>query len=253
LLIAFASTTGQSVKNFIVSDFFLPEVAALLGKDARSVRRWCIKGLVKNAVQTPGGHWRIGGQTLEIAAAKVKFAVMKHARGQRIRQTTITGKPIPPPMLERVENMKQKLKKSMRRDMVVLRVMDEMPPEFIPDGVWESPWIADAKTSALAWAMVSDGDFRPGVEAVADRLGIPRRKVYRLFGKNLPAARRAALEMLGIVESTKAAFDSEGDFIAISFPDHSTALERRAWGSGRPKNTVHHDPVHAVGATTRQR
>ena len=244
--------SDRSVKNFIVSDFYIPDVAALLGKDSRSVRRWCIKGLVPNAIQTPGGHWRICGPSLEVAAAKVKFAVLKHTRGQRLKKTTITGKAIPPSALERVEQMKRNLKKSMSREVLLLRVMDGMPEEFMPGGVWESPFLGDAKTTAIAWAMVSEGEFRPMVKDVSACFGIPRRKFYRWFGKTLPAARRGALKMLGIVESTKAGFDAKGESVAVSLPHHASDLERRVWGSGQVKNTIHHDPEEWFGAPKRR-
>ena len=241
--------SDRSVKNFIVSDFYLPDVAALLGKDSRSVRRWCIKGLVPNAIQTPGGHWRICGPSLEVAAAKVKFAVLKHTRGQRLKKTTITGKPIPPSALERVEQMKRNLKKSMSREVLLLRVMDGMPEEFMPDGVMESPFLVDATKTAIAWAMISEG---PRVEDIAPKFGISRRKFYRWFGKRLPEARVAALRMLGIVESTKAGFDAKGESVGISLPHHASDLERRVWGSGQVKNTTHHDPEEWFGAPKRR-
>ena len=235
-----------------MSDFFLPEVAALLGKDARSVRRWCIKGLVKNAVQTPGGHWRICGPTLEIAAAKVKFAVAKHARGQRLKKTTITGKAIPEAMLERVERMKKNLKKSMSRETVLLRVMDGMPAEFMPDGVMESPFLVDATQAAIAWAMISEDEFKPRVEDIAPKFGIPRRKFYRWFGKRLPEARAAALRMLEINQGSRGGFNSDGDAVPTYLPDEASEQELRIWGSRGAKSTTHRDPVKWVGVTSRR-
>jgi hypothetical protein len=236
-----------------VSDFFLPEIAAVLGKDARSVRRWCIKGLVPNAIQTPGGHWRICGPSLEVAAAKVKFAVLKHTRGQRLKKTTYTGKPIPPSALERVEQMKRNLKKSMSREISLLRVMDGIPAEFKPDDVMESPLLAEATKTAIAWAMISEDEFKPRVEDIAPKFGIPRRKFYRWFGKRLPEARAAALRMLEVEQGSRGGFNSDGDAVPICCPPSASARELREWGSRGPKNTTHRDPVKWIGATSRQR
>jgi len=47
--------------------FTVREVAKLKGVDRSTVRRWCERGYVKGAYQTPGGHWRIPAAWLEDA------------------------------------------------------------------------------------------------------------------------------------------------------------------------------------------
>ena len=42
-----------------MSEYRLVEVALWLGKNERTIRRWCIAGRVGGAFQTLGGHWRI--------------------------------------------------------------------------------------------------------------------------------------------------------------------------------------------------
>jgi hypothetical protein len=42
-----------------MSEFRLSDVAGWLGKDERTLRRWCIAGMVPSAFLTAGGHWRI--------------------------------------------------------------------------------------------------------------------------------------------------------------------------------------------------
>ena len=46
-----------------MSEFRLSEVAGWIGKDERTLRRWCIAGRVSGAFQTAGGHWRIRAES----------------------------------------------------------------------------------------------------------------------------------------------------------------------------------------------
>jgi hypothetical protein len=56
-----------------MSDFSLSKVAPYLGKDARTIRRWCERSIIPNAFQTKGGHWRIKGESPQsIARSFVK-------------------------------------------------------------------------------------------------------------------------------------------------------------------------------------
>ena len=136
-----------------MSEFFLPEVASLAGKDARTMRRWCIAGVVPGAFQTDGGHWRIKSTSLANAAAFAMRGAGGFSRKRTPRKMTISGKPIPPEMLARVEAMKFKQRKALPNQLAVLRILKTMPPEFAPDGVFESPFLADAAVSAIAWVL----------------------------------------------------------------------------------------------------
>jgi len=46
-----------------MSDFTLSQIAPFIEKDSRTLRRWCQAGVVPGAYQTPGGHWRIRGES----------------------------------------------------------------------------------------------------------------------------------------------------------------------------------------------
>ena len=216
-----------------MSEFFLPEVASLAGKDARTMRRWCIAGVVPGAFQTDGGHWRIKSTSLANAAAFAMRGAGGFSRKRTPRKMTISGKPIPPEMLARVEAMKFKQRKALPNQLAVLRILKTMPPEFAPDGVFESPFLADAAVSAIAWVMAATGDFRPSADDVAPAFGMDRRKFYRKFGKHLPEARLAAIRILGVnASSSSAAFVRSGDqvdVVPVAFHDYASDNERRAW------------------------
>jgi len=217
------------VKYLLMSDFFLPEVADVAGKDARTIRRWCAAGVVPGAVQTPGGHWRIRAVNLPTAAAFAMRGARGFSRKRTPRKTTISGKPIPAEMLARVEAMKRNQRKKFPAQMAVVRLLDSMPQEFAPDGVWESPFLAESVVSAIAWAMSATGELRPRVEDVSPAFGMDRRKFYRKYGDKLSAARLAALVMLGIKAPAPMAFDDAGDLTATEDFDYDDIDRRNGW------------------------
>jgi hypothetical protein len=67
----------QCVKNCLMSDFRLAQIAPFLEKDERTLRRWCELGHVPGAYRRPGGrgHWRIRGESVQIVVAAITAAV----------------------------------------------------------------------------------------------------------------------------------------------------------------------------------
>ncbi len=66
-----------------MSDFPLPEIAKICGKDARTIRRWCALGLVSGAFTTSGGHWRIKAKSVQAAARLAMRGTAGHAKNRR--------------------------------------------------------------------------------------------------------------------------------------------------------------------------
>lgn len=46
-------------KNQVIHTLSLPEVAKIARKSARTIRRWCLLGLIKGARCSKGGHWKV--------------------------------------------------------------------------------------------------------------------------------------------------------------------------------------------------
>lgn len=66
-----------------MSVFTLSKAAPLFFKDARTLRRWCEKGLVPGAYRTKGGHWRIRAKSPQSIKPRVNgFARMGKGRGE---------------------------------------------------------------------------------------------------------------------------------------------------------------------------
>jgi hypothetical protein len=220
-----------------MSDFFLPEVAELARKDARTLRRWCIAGVVPGAWKSPGGHWRIKAESLENAAGLAMRGARDFSRKRNPQKKTIGGKPVPAEMLARVEAMKRNLRKNIPSSIAVIRVLQTMPEEFAPDGVLESPFLANSVVSAIAWVMAATGELRPHVEDVAPAFGMGRRKFYRKFGKHLPDARISASRLVGVNNYQSAAFvqregrgeDMQVDIVPVCFHEYASDNELRAW------------------------
>lgn len=213
-----------------MSVFLLPEIAAKCGKDARSLRRWCISGRVTGAFQTPGGHWRVKADSLTMAAGFALRGVRGFSRKRNERKLTIGGGVIPPWMLERVASMKKNQRRRWTRDMPVLRVIDSMPAELVPEGIADTPFLADAVVSALAWAMVSTGELTPSANDIAPTFGMARRRFYRMYGRRLKEARQVALRFLGVTRSRQERyFDDAGDTVETCHFDYDE-IDRRLAG-----------------------
>jgi DNA-binding transcriptional MerR regulator len=73
----------------------LPLLAAALGKDVRTVRRYCEQGLIPGAYRTKGGHWRFRGGKVFRASLVARLATIKTRRSKRWdlkTQQSIIGK-----------------------------------------------------------------------------------------------------------------------------------------------------------------
>jgi hypothetical protein len=221
--------------KLLMSDFSLAEVAKFAGKDARTVRRWCEKGFFSGAWQTAGGHWRIRADRADMAAAMAMKAARGYSRKRTPRKLTLGGKPVPVEFLRRVEAMKAKMRRESESSLAVLRVLHAMPAELMPEGVMESPLLADAHITALAFVMAATGEFRPYAHQVAPSFGMGLRKFYRRYGKRLPEARLVALQFLGVGRGQLYVTrqDADGNTYAegVCMPESATDEERRRWGA----------------------
>ncbi len=108
-----------------------------------------------------------------------------------------------------------------------------MPAELMPEGVWESPFLADARVAALAYVMVATGEFRPYAHQIAPAFGMGLRKFYRRFGRMLPEARLAALRFLGVGKGqhyvVRHATDGHSFAEGVCMPEGATEDEIRRW------------------------
>jgi len=73
-----------------MSDFKLSEIAGWIGKDEKTLRRWCIAGRVEGAFQTQGGHWRVAieAQSPALAASNLFRSLDKQIKSGRTRKFT---------------------------------------------------------------------------------------------------------------------------------------------------------------------
>jgi hypothetical protein len=94
--------------------FSVQEIAKFARKDAKTIRRWCKRGIVPGAKRKRGGagrHWRIEGES----AATIAEQSTQAARGySRERKRTFGGEVVPSEALQRFRRVKDRAR--LRRD-----------------------------------------------------------------------------------------------------------------------------------------
>ncbi len=207
-----------------MSDFKISQVAIWLLKSERSVRRWCEAGLIPCAHRTPGGHWRLRGDSIHDVLRQITAATRGFAR-----RRNILLKPFLPAQLAR------DFSRAARATAVIVNALRDMPPHIRGvENYMESPAWHDPVSSALAWAMIRDGQFRPSVGKIAPFFKISRRTLYRRWGKGLRRARLIALRLLGIRDKTfyVPRHDNESGVTyaeGVTMPEFASDDEIRLW------------------------
>jgi transcriptional regulator GlxA family with amidase domain len=177
-----------------MSDFSLPELARRLEKSPRTIRRWCERGLVPGAYRTTGGHWRIADAPADLvktaSEAAKGFARKRAAKGSFQK------------FGERITQWAKEIQRLLRPHLApgeaVLEMLAGQPAES-RRLLFEIPInSATTRTQGIASLMISTGDFEPSAQAIARKLGVSRRTVYRRYGRELRKARLAALVLLGV-------------------------------------------------------
>lgn len=185
------------------TSFHVPEVAACLQVDERTLRRWCEIGLVRNARRSGRGggkHWRIRGGSVSGAAA----AILRDTRGHaRPRKKTMSGKTIPQKWLKGVARIKDRMRLRHDDTIVEWSIAASRGESFAP-GEWSFDLLMNAdKTQRLATAfavlIIESGTGADHARIIGARFGWSRATFYRKYGKLLPTARRIATEYLADV------------------------------------------------------
>jgi hypothetical protein len=218
-----------------MSVFKLSQIAGWLGKEEKTLRRWCIAGRVRGAFQTKGGHWRIRTPHSGALAASKILREMTKAPGEGFKRA----------FQPRVRNpLHKQLNKAMRQaDKMFSRGrgkawlhatreidarLDQM--DFSDDErilvrdalrkiIWEteiSPelWNLIPKVAAGIWAKDAADDGRRGIMGAAAKSGIPRTTFRLHFLDCLPTRT-----------------DAEPERDPCGFHEYSSDDERRAYTS----------------------
>ena len=241
-----------------MSVYSLSSVASLLGKDPKTLRRWCAAGVVQGAVVSSGGHWRIKARNLT-AAAKVAKAGAERSIKTRVRLRDHTGAVIPSAHIAKARNpFSASNRKSIIIDTTHAVILDSMPEDLkkiedmhldkisvamgidardlLPDSIFDSPlWKSDKRgIFAIAWLIAMPEDPHKKAKDIAQEYGMNVRTFYRRLGHLLPKARKVAEIYQSTMEQTNAGqvFDDSGkvDFVPVDLPAYATEEEIRRWG-----------------------
>lgn len=199
-----------------MSVFRLHEIAPLLGKDVRSIRRWCLSGVIPCASQSTGGHWRLEGETRSQVAKIVSESIAgKIKTRKRIRD--YNGKIVSPGKIAR---SRDRFTYSKWRRLAILTTCAEildtriedvdvierhgikkvakhlgvsekslMPESVFESDDWKSP---DKVVIALAWLMSRPEEVLKSGAGIAEFFGMSRSSLYRHLGHEMKTARELA-------------------------------------------------------------
>jgi hypothetical protein len=70
----------------------LRSIALMLGKDLRTIRRWCARGYIPGAYRTKGGHWRIRARYPMILVRKIRAITRGKTRRRQQWKNSPFGK-----------------------------------------------------------------------------------------------------------------------------------------------------------------
>jgi hypothetical protein len=198
-----------------MSDFLrLPDIALLLGKDARTVRRWCEKGFVPGAARTDGGHWRVARpddveafrgevsvrvrgfarrrfKSLSAADAEAVHAATAGARQGQADFAAAWDRAMTPALRSRLAGLARQLG---AEDIPVLMSANGAAEIFFREemfdlpatesGVREFARVFRADLIAKATVTVAEWSGRIGLATVARACGIPRTSFRRIVKKD---------------------------------------------------------------------
>jgi hypothetical protein len=216
-----------------MSVFKLSEIAPWLGKDERTLRRWCIAGRVEGAFQTAGGHWRIRAK--HPRKVRVDFEGFRpRARGlfkkandtlRRVRvfHSRGRGRAFLRSADSLVDRLGQMDYTEDQRELVRERlnaVMDTIPTPETMEAV--------IGVATRVWEWESDRIGLRGEMGVARVAGIARTTFRLHFSRYLNRC-----------------VDAEPEPERCEYPEHATDQEMRLWGSGRARFTEHRDAEDA--------
>lgn len=236
------------------------EVADAAGKDTKTLRLWCERGLVPGAERGGRGrHWRIRGKS----ALAVATEAHQRAKGFSRRRLTQDESG-----LRKIERVTRKLNRQMKKieprpwttrkglaaakymSIVSSALLDKSKDELemigldesaVRDLAWHLPLhgagLRASMTGALCILMAESGDMTR--TATARRAGISRRAFGRVFGLYWDSARRLLAEMTAKAPDTITAWQAKGkdrrtgeivaERVPIALPASATAQEIRAW------------------------
>lgn len=104
-----------------MSVYSLQEIAKILKKDARTLRRWCIAGHIPSARMTQGGHWRISADSKQLAIKAVRASRPDYSRNKKRKVRPpiigIDGTPVPVKYVREAEKINQRLNKKWPKFM----------------------------------------------------------------------------------------------------------------------------------------
>jgi hypothetical protein len=239
------------------------KVAAAAGKDPKTLRLWCERGLVPGAERGGAGmRWRIRGKSAVAVAAEAH----QRAKGFARRRLTKAESG-----LRKIERVTRKLNRQMKKlqprpwttrkglaavkymSIVSAALLDKSKDELemiglnesaVRDLAWHLPLhgagLRASMTGALCILMAESGDMTR--TATARRAGVSRRAFGRVFGPYWDGARGLLAEMTEKAPDTITAWQAKGkdkrtgemiaERVPIALPASATAQEIRAWKAG---------------------
>jgi hypothetical protein len=253
-----------------MSDFRLSEVAFLAGKDQRTIREWCKRGLIKGAYVRGGarGHWRIRANSLPEAADQALEAAKDFSRNRgkhwqtsfrrfakRASRVQRLAKRLCLPMeatRRAAISTRRKLRPATRSLQLLLEVSDDrlarvgwsrkmlkqMVSRLMPRTTAKELIQAALILSMLEEYEDSRTDPDRARAAIARRFGMDRRTFNRDFGPHWNAAATAFSLFLGVGLAPDSAMDYTGETDAkpmrtpIEMPPHATPQELRIFRAG---------------------
>lgn len=199
-----------------MSDFRLSEVAGWLGKDERTLRRWCIAGMVPSAFLTAGGHWRVRAEhprkvrivhkgfrprnrgVQKTLSDQLRKTRAFHARGGG-RAFLLSARSV----LERLDQLDFTSDDRERIREALLAVLDAIPSAETSRAL--------KRLAAGIWEWESNRLGRRGEMGAASIAGIPRTTFRLYFSRYLSRC-----------------VDADPEPEPCDYPDHATERERNA-------------------------
>ena len=240
-----------------MSVFSLSSVAGLLGKDTRTLRRWCIAGAVPGAVVSRGGHWHIEARDLKAAARKAQAGVkgkiktrtrLRHHNGSaissahkakarnRFAASNLKYLTIHTTHAEILDSFPEDLDEIERLGLdKIAAAWGVDPKDLLPNSVFDSDlWKSDKRgVAALAWLMARPEDPLKSVKQIAAYYDMNVRTFYRRLGHQLRGARDFSKIILSRKRESNHGkiYDEKGnaDFVPLDLPTHATEEEMRRW------------------------
>jgi phage terminase Nu1 subunit (DNA packaging protein) len=223
--------------NPLMSVFQLSKLAALLGKDPRTVRRWCEAGFFgKSAYQTRGGHWRVRGTDVADLAAGARNRAKGFERRRLTKEQAAMLK------LQLLSKRMAKMNRAMQVNFRLSRAA-RMAAKYLAlisstladksNEELEMLGLSNAFTDRLAWEpMAAPRIIAAAVcvwmleadstqtACIARRIGVSRRSLMRRFGHHWPQAQLLFAQMRDSRPDIVTAWQSAGT-------DHRTGQKLR--------------------------